>query len=71
MKHRRQSEPEWVVKRLINGLSMNDFYIGGTMSITIMSTLRAKFNLAYTLLVSPLAIMMRKYEDMRVQDQMV
>jgi len=55
----------------MRGLSMNEFVITGSKSITIRSTLYCKFELAFNIIFAPLAIMMKLYEDMRAQDLML
>ena len=71
LKHRRSRDPEQVAKYLMAGLSMDEFIISGSNSVEIMNSLSGQFGLCYTLVMAPIALMLKMYEDMRVHNQMI
>ena len=68
VKNWRATDAEYMAKRLLSGISMNEFIIGGSKTITCMATLKAQYKLMYNIFFAPFAICIRKYEDMRVND---
>jgi hypothetical protein len=49
---------------------MNQFLITGTWTIEIMDVLKGQTQFLFSILTSPIAILMRKYSDYRVADNM-
>ena len=66
LEHRSTISPEEASKMFFHGLSMDQFIITGSNRIDFLSSLKGSFNLVYCILVSPIALVMRKYSERKV-----
>lgn len=66
LENRAKISPEEASAMFFHGLSMDQFIIAGSWPIEFLASLKGCFNLVYCILVSPIALTMRKYSERKV-----
>ena len=66
LEHRATISPEEASAMFFNGISMDQFIIAGSWPIEFLASLKGCFNLIYCILLSPVALSMRKYSERKV-----
>jgi len=58
--------PEDASAIFFHGISLDQFIIAGSWSVEFLASLKGSFNLVYCILLSPIALIMRKYTERKV-----
>ena len=66
LEHRATISPEDASAMFFRGISMDQFIIAGSWRIEFLACLKGSFNLIYCILLSPVALVMRKYSERKV-----
>lgn len=66
LENRRKMSPEDASAIFFHGISMEQFIIAGSWPIEFLASLKGCFNLVYCIMLSPIALVMRKYSERKV-----
>lgn len=66
LEYRSTISPEEASRMFFHGLSMDQSIITGSNRIDYLAALKGRFNLVYCILVAPIALVMRKISEQKV-----
>ena len=66
LEHKSTISPEDASTLFFHGLSLDQFIIAGSWPIEFLASLKGHFNLIYCILLSPIALIIRKYYERKV-----
>jgi len=59
-------KPEEAAKQFMHGVTLEHFIICGSWSVEFVSTLRARMDLIYCIVLSPIGLCKKKYDERKV-----
>ena len=66
LENKATMSPEDASAIFFHGISLDQFIIAGSWSFEFLASLKGSFNLVYCILLSPIALIMRKYTERKV-----